>query len=129
MRFKELVEEGIDVFLLEGEIDLHYAPVLRSLLQTKVHSGCPALVIDLTDVPYIDSSGLAAIIEYFRDSGEYRGVVCLAGLNNTLQTIFEVVRLDQVIPIFATRAEAIAALKAGTIVPPETGVFGRPAAA
>jgi anti-sigma B factor antagonist len=100
MRFKESVEEGIDVFHLEGEIDLHYAPVLRSLLQAKVGAGCPALLIDLSEVSWIDSSGLAAIIEYFRDSAGYQGLLCLAGLNSTLQTIFEIVRLDKVIPIF-----------------------------
>jgi anti-sigma B factor antagonist len=129
MRFKEFPEDGIDVFLLEGELDLHYAPVLRSLLQAKVCAACPALVIDLSAVPFIDSTGLAAIIEYFRDSGEYRGLLCLVGLNKTLRMIFEIVRLDTVIPIFAARADAIAAVKAGTIAPPESAIFGRPAAA
>ena len=129
MRFKESIDNGVTIFLLEGEIDLHYAPVLRSLLQGKVQAGCPALLMDLSEVTFIDSSGLAAIIEYFRDSGEYRGLLCLAGLNETLQTIFEIVRLDKVIPIFATRADALAALKAGTVAPPEAEIFGRTAAA
>ena len=128
MRLKELVDDGIDVFLLEGEIDLHYAPVLRTLLQTKVHSRCRALVMDLAGVTFIDSSGLAAIIEYFRDSGDCNGVLCLSGLNDTLRTIFEIVRLDKVIPIFASRAEAIAALKAGSVLPPEPSIFDRSAA-
>jgi anti-sigma B factor antagonist len=128
MRLKELVDDGIDVFLLEGEIDLHYAPVLRSLLQGKVHSRCRALVMDLGSVTFIDSSGLAAIIEYFRDSGECNGVLCLTGLNETLRTIFEIVRLDKVIPIYATRAEAIGALKSGSVSPPEPAIFDRSAA-
>ena len=128
MRLKEIVDDGVDVFLLEGEIDLHYAPVLRTLLQSKVNANCRALVMDLSGVTFIDSSGLAAIIEYFRDSGDCDGVLCLAGLNDTLHTVFEIVRLDKVIPIFATRAEAIAALKAGTVAPPEAAIFDRSAA-
>lgn len=128
MRLKELVEDGIDVFQLEGEIDLHYAPVLRSLLQSKVQARCRALLMDLKGVSFIDSSGLAAVIEYFRDSGDCQGVLCLSGLNETLQTIFEIVRLDKVIPIFASREEAIAALKAGTVVPPAPSIFDRSAA-
>jgi anti-sigma B factor antagonist len=128
MRLKEISDDGIDVFLLEGEIDLHYAPVLRSLLQTKVRARCRALVMDLAGVTFIDSSGLAAIIEYFRDSGDCGGLLCLAGLNDTLQTIFEIVRLDKVIPIFGSRAEAITALKTGTVVPPEASIFDRSAA-
>jgi len=128
MRLKELTEDGIDVFLLEGEIDLHYAPVLRALLQAKVHAGCRELVMDLSGVSFIDSSGLAAIIEYFRDSAEFEGVLCLAGLSEMLRTIFEIVRLDKVIPIFESRADAIAALKAGTVAPPAAEIFGRSAA-
>jgi anti-sigma B factor antagonist len=128
MRLKELVEDGIDIFLLEGEIDLHYAPVLRTLLQTKVRARCRALVMDLGGVTFIDSSGLAAIIEYFRDSGDCNGVLCVTGLNDTLRTIFEIVRLDKVIPIFGSRGEAIAALKMGSVVPPEPAIFDRSAA-
>ena len=128
MRLKELVDDGIDVFVLEGEIDLHYAPVLRSLLQAKVRARCRSLVMDLSGVTFIDSSGLAAVIEYFRDSGDCDGVLCLSGLNDTLRTIFEIVRLDKVIPIFASRAEAIAALKTGSVVPPEASIFDRSAA-
>ena len=66
MRLKEATEGGIDIFVLEGEIDLHYAPVLRSLLQGKVAARNAALVLDLSGVSFIDSSGLAAMIEYFR---------------------------------------------------------------
>lgn len=127
MRLKETMDDGIEVLLLEGEIDLHYAPVLRSLLQGKVAGRCPALVLDLHQVSFIDSSGLAAIIEYFRDAAEYGGVLCLVGLNDSLQTIFEIVRLDKVIPIFASMVLAKAALAAGKVVPPGAGLFDRSA--
>lgn len=127
MRLKESTEEGIDVLTLEGEIDLHYAPVLRSLLQGKLHVRCPALLLDLGRVSFIDSAGLAAIIEYFRDSAEYDGVVCLTGLNENLRAVFEIVRLDQVIPIFPSIADAVAAVKAGRVHPPEAALFRRPA--
>ena len=78
MRLRELVEDGIEIFALQGEIDLHYAPVLRSLLQNKIKARCPSLILDLSAVDYIDSTGLATIIEYFRDAAEYGGVLCLA---------------------------------------------------
>ncbi|MEO5721908.1 MAG: STAS domain-containing protein [Chthoniobacterales bacterium] len=128
MRLKEIVEDGIDIFVLEGEIDLHYAPVLRSLLQGKIAERCPALVLDLSRVSFIDSSGLAAIIEYFRDAADHAGVLCLAGMNDSLQTIFEIVRLDKVIPIFANTAEAKAALAEGGVKPPGPALFDRSAA-
>jgi anti-sigma B factor antagonist len=128
MRLKESVEDGIDVFALQGEIDLHYAPVLRSLLQSKVKAQTRALVLDLSGVEYIDSSGLATIIEYFRDASKHAGILCLVGLNANLKSTFEIVRLDKAIPSFATAAEATDALKRGAVLPPPTTFFNRSAA-
>jgi anti-sigma B factor antagonist len=125
MRLKESVEDGFDVFALEGEIDLNYAPCLRSLLQSKISARAPALILDLSKVEYIDSTGMATMIEYFRDASKHRGVLCLTGLNPNLKTIFEMVRLDKTIPTFASVADAIAALKQGAVQPPEEALFNR----
>ena len=122
MRLKESLEGEVPILAMEGEIDLHYAPVLRGLLQAKIKKQCPALVVDLTEVDFIDSAGLAAIVEYFRDASRYDGVLCVTGLNENLRTVFEIVRLDRVIPVFATSAEAVAALRAGNVQAPGRGV-------
>jgi anti-sigma B factor antagonist len=115
MRLKEVVEDGGDVFYLQGEIDLHYSPVLRSLFQSKIKARCPVLILDLSGVDFIDSTGLAAVVEYFRDAAEYEGILCLTGLNETLKAIFEVVNLDKAIPIFASTPAAKIALKEGRV--------------
>lgn len=125
MRLEETTDDGISVLLLEGEVDMHYAPVLRTLLQGKIAGQCPALVLDLRRVSFIDSSGLAAIIEYFRDAGEYGGVLCLTGMSDSLKTIFEIVRLDQVVPIFESTADAKSALAEGRVQPPGEALFDR----
>jgi len=128
MQLKESVEEGVDLLTLAGEIDMHYAPVLRTLLQGKAQSHCPAVILDLRAVSFIDSAGLAAIIEYFRDAATHDGVICLAGLNETLMTVYEIVRLDKVIPIFASAAAAREALRQGSVQPPARTLFDRSAA-
>jgi stage II sporulation protein AA (anti-sigma F factor antagonist) len=115
VRLKELVQDGVDVFALQGEIDLHYSPVLRSILQTKIQSRCPALVLDFSGVSFIDSCGLSALLEYIRDASEYGGVLCLAAPSAAVAPILEVVRLDTVAPILPTLHEAIAAVKAGHV--------------
>ncbi len=124
MRLNELVEDGIDIFALEGEIDFHYAPVLRTLLRSKIRSKCPALILDLSDVHWIDSTGLATIIEHLRDAAKYGGILCLAGLKDSIRSIFEVVRLDTLTPIFPSREEAKTAIKQGRVQPPEPNLFG-----
>jgi anti-sigma B factor antagonist len=115
MRLNELVEDGGHVFYLQGEIDLHYSPVLRSLCQSKIKARCPVLILDLSGVDYIDSTGLAVVMEYFRDTAEYGGILCLTALNEKLKTIFEIVGLDKTIPIFASTAAARVALKEGNV--------------
>jgi anti-sigma B factor antagonist len=128
MRLKESVQEGIEIFALEGEIDLHYAPVLRSLFHAKIKAHAPVLVLDLAKVDYIDSSGLATIIEYFRDAAKHGGILCLTSLHENLKTAFQIVGLDRAIPAFETMDEAVAALKRGTIQPPSETLFKKSAA-
>lgn len=128
MRLKEETDRGVAIFTLEGEIDLHYAPGLRALFQAKAKARSPALVLDLTRVPYIDSTGLAAIIEYFRDACGFSGILCLAGLNDQLKSIFKIVRLDKAIPMFETAKDAVDAIAQGAILPASPSLFGRSAA-
>jgi anti-sigma B factor antagonist len=115
MQLKEATHEGIDVFVLRGDIDLHFAPALRSVLQAKINEHCPALIVDLTQVSFISSTGLSALMEYFRDCGRYGGVLCLCGLSDELKEIFRVVRLDRIFPIFATVNEAANAIRNGEV--------------
>jgi anti-sigma B factor antagonist len=117
VRLKELQEDGVDVFALEGEIDLHFSPVLRAMFQSKLKSRCPALVLDFSNVAFIDSRGIAAIIEYFRDCTAYGGKVALAALNSEVKPIIDTVRLETVIPIFATVQEAVTLLKDNNLEP------------
>ncbi len=128
MRLKEATDRGVAIFTLEGEIDLHYAPALRALFQAKTKVRTPALIVDLTGVPYIDSTGLAAIIEYFRDACGFSGIFCLTGLNDQLKSIFKIVRLDKAIPMFETTSEAVDAVVQGAILPASPALFRRSAA-
>ena len=110
MQLKEATHGGIDVFALRGDIDLRSAPALRSVLQTKINEHCPALIVDLAQVSFIDSTGLSVLIEYFRDFGKHGGMLCLCGLSDELKEIFQIVRLDRTIPMFATVDEAANAI-------------------
>ena len=112
VRLKEFVQGGVDVFALEGDIDFHFAPVLRDMLQAKLKSRCPALVLDFSGVDFIDSRGIASIIEYYRDCTEYGGAVCLAALGPEVKPIIvDTVKLDTVMPIFPTTVEAVNAME------------------
>ena len=115
MRLKERHEDGVVIFALSGAIDLHYAPTLRSLFQCKLNQRCPALIVDLSAVHFIDSTGLATLIEYHRDAGLHGGIFTLAGINSNLKAIFDVVQFEKLLSIFPTVAEAKAAIKRGEL--------------
>lgn len=110
MQVRPIDHSGIPVLLLEGEVDLYQSPELRAVLQDYVKARTPALALDLTDVPYIDSSGLATIVEYVRSAQEFGGRIVLLGLSVRVKTIFDLVRLGEILPIVATRDDAHARL-------------------
>ena len=111
MHCTEKAEDSAIILNLAGEIDLAHSPELRKILQEKIKAKCAALIVDFSGVEYIDSSGLATLVEYRRDSQKYNGKFCLASLSTRVRTIFELVRLNEIIPLHATLDDALAAVK------------------
>lgn len=97
------------VLPLKGEIDLYVSPGIALSLAGIAATRPAHIIVDLTDVSYVDSSGLAVLIQSMQDVREYGGMFALAGLQQNVRPIFEIARLDQVFQIFSTVDEAILA--------------------
>jgi anti-sigma B factor antagonist len=110
MQARETEEDGVKIVSLEGEIDLACSPELREILHEHVVARRPTLILDFAGVSYVDSSGLATLVEYVRKAQEFRGQLALVAVTTRVRTILDLVRLSEVFPIFATLAEAKAAL-------------------
>ena len=106
MRLHEESDAGVDIIRLVGDVDLHFAPVLRQVLQGKAKRRCPALLLDLTAVEFINSSGIAVILEYLRDATDHGALFCIGGITSRVRPIIEIVRLDRSMPVFADAARA-----------------------
>ncbi len=104
-----MTENPPNVVPLEGEIDLHVSPQIGARLAAMIKEKPKKLVVDLSQVTYIDSSGLAVLIEAMQNVGSYGGKFALAGLQDGVRPIFEIARLDQVFRIFPDTASALAA--------------------
>src|SRR5215467_14376063 len=89
-----------NVLPLKGEIDLHVSPSVTASLNEMITKKPECMVVDLSDVSYIDSAGLAALIQAMQKVEGYGGKFMLAGLQETVRSIFEISRLDQVFQIF-----------------------------
>jgi anti-sigma B factor antagonist len=98
-----------NVLPLEGEIDLHVSPRIAASLGAMIEQKPPRLVVDLSAVSYIDSSGLAVLIEGMQNVEAYGGKFFLVGLQENVRPIFEIARLDQVFLIFPHVDAALAA--------------------
>ena len=101
-------KDRADVLALKGEIDLHVSPSVTASLNARIEKKPQRLVVDLSDVTYIDSAGLAALIEAMQKVEGYGGKFLLAGLQETVRSIFEISRLDQVFQIFPDVDAAVA---------------------
>ena len=118
MEWAESTAEGLTIISLKGEIDLQFSPALRALLQTQLKKHVPVLLLDFGEVEYIDSSGLATLVEYYQQSRSHGGRIALAALNPRVRSIFDLVRLNEIFPIFETVAVArTELLRTGTAGP------------
>ena len=97
------------VLTLEGEIDLHASPRVKEQLDPLVARKLPRVIIDLSRVSYVDSSGLALFIEALQRVQAHGGKLALCGLGPSVRAIFGIARLDQVFTIFPDRTAALAA--------------------
>jgi anti-sigma B factor antagonist len=97
-----------NVLSLKGEVDLHVSPAVTASLNEMINKKPKRMVVDLSEVSYIDSAGLAALIEAMQKVEGYGGKFLLAGLQETVRSIFEISRLDQVFRIFPDADAALA---------------------
>jgi anti-sigma B factor antagonist len=94
---------------LEGEIDLHCSPAVAESLKVAINEKPRRLLVDLSNVSYIDSSGLAVLLEAMRTVEFYGGKFYLVGMQEGLQPVFETSRLDQVFRIYPDADSALSA--------------------
>jgi len=95
------------ILALEGEIDLHRSPQVKESLEPLIAQKTPRILVDFSGVTYIDSSGLATMIETLQRIQGYGGKFAMFGLRESVRGIFEIARLDQIFRIFPDEAAAV----------------------
>jgi stage II sporulation protein AA (anti-sigma F factor antagonist) len=95
---------------LHGAFDFHSAPRLQAILRVKLHERHPLLILDCTGLNFLDSHGIAALVEYALDAKAFDGRIALVGLKPSLREIFHMVNLDEHLRVFDCIDAAQAAL-------------------
>lgn len=91
----------------EERLDASNSADLREKLLALLEEGGQHLVVDLSHVGFIDSSGLGALLSGFKTSNLRSGSLVLAGLQPRVQSMFELTRLHRVFEIFPSVADAL----------------------
>ena len=95
---------------LAGDITLFNSPEIRkamfSLLRDK---HVPYLLVNMREVPYVDSSGVASLVEGLKVSRDLKARFSLFGLSKSARTVLELTHLIRVFEVYATEEEALAA--------------------
>ena len=103
------LNQGPNILPLEGEIDLHVSSEVAESLRTMIAKKPKQVVVDLTKVTYLDSSGLAVLINAMQDVNKYGGKLTLSGITQNVRSILEMARLDQFFLIDPRDDELLAA--------------------
>ena len=106
----EVVGAGAFSISVSGEADLYTAPALEDELVGTICAGATRVVVDLTDVTFIDSTGLGVLVRAGRELRRVDGSLFLVVTDANVVRVFEMTALDRLFPIHATRDEALAAM-------------------
>jgi anti-sigma B factor antagonist len=101
-------EQQVAVILLKvRRLDASAAPGFKQAVLSVIESGESRLVLDLTEVVFIDSSGLGAMVSVLKALGG-RGMFALCNASVGVLSLFRLTRMDKVFPILSSRDEAVA---------------------
>jgi len=92
---------------LHGEIDLHQSPGLHEALVDLCSERPARLILNMSEVSYIDSSGVGSLVEIFRRLKRDKGAFVLVAPGPRVMSVLEITRLDKFFAIVSTQEEAM----------------------
>ncbi|MBF0482947.1 MAG: STAS domain-containing protein [Desulfovibrionaceae bacterium] len=101
--------DGITIVEPEGRLDAASAKSFKDAIMRRAEKGGQRLVVDLSRVRFLDSSGLGVLVSCLRRFTDSGGDIKLCGLRPEIQSLFALTRLNKVFDIFVTAEEAAAA--------------------
>lgn len=103
------VDNALIVTPLDERLDARVATDFKEQMAELIASGHTKIILNLSRVEFIDSSGLGAIVSSLKRMGG-RGDLVVCGLQDTILTMFRLTRMDRVFQIFDDEQQAVAGL-------------------
>jgi anti-sigma B factor antagonist len=108
MKTARRVQPGTTIVDVTGDIDMGTSPGLRKTLLDSLKD-TSRLVVNLRDVRYVDSSGIASLVEVLKEARDSQKRLVLFGLNKAVHEVLQLTRLNKIFEIRETEEEALQA--------------------
>lgn len=102
--------DGVCVVRVGGYVDFDVAPQLKKALVARIAAGSRRLVVDLSDVGFIDSTAIGVLVGALKRLREADGALAVVSDDENVRSIFEVVGLENAMPLQRSCDDAFAAL-------------------
>ncbi len=100
--------QGCTILDLSGDIDLASSPVMRKALLGEIkEKRTPKVFLNLKNVRYIDSSGIASLVEGLKAARDLGSRLILYGLNKTVREVMQLSRLQKIFEIYEDEEQAL----------------------
>ena len=109
MSVKTETKNGLMICRVEGDIDINTSPDIKKAFEKIVTKKEPKVVVNLSKVTYVDSSGLATLVEILKNMRSYGGRLKLTNLSPKIRSLFEITKLEKLFDITAEEEEAVSA--------------------
>jgi len=107
MAYQVRSEGDTTIVALSGDVDLDNSPHVRNILLESV-SGKRGVLVEMSEVSYIDSSGIASLVEAYQSARRDSTPFALVAVSDSAMRVLELARLDQVFSIHASVSDALA---------------------
>ena len=105
----EIIDDEVAAVAVTGYVDFDAAPALKHSLVDCIEAGRSQLVVDLAEAGFIDSTAIGVLVGALKRLQESGGSLVVVCANENVQSIFELVGLDEVITLHRSRDDAISA--------------------
>lgn len=92
-------KNGIMIFRMSGDIDINTSPDIKKSFDDAVREKKEKVLVNLEGVGYVDSSGLATLVEILKNLRSYGGKLKLSNLSEKVKGLFEITKLDKLFDI------------------------------
>ena len=107
MKISQEQKNDVMVCKIEGEINLNTSPELRKTFDGFITNNVKKVIVNFSDVGYIDSSGLATLIELFQRLKKIDGKLRICDMQEKVKNVFEITKLHKLFEIYDSQEMAL----------------------